>query len=44
MREIILKDMDGRTNYLKTFKIFFIFNSCRKDKILHCLGHIFIFS
>ena len=43
MRDITLKNMDGWTNYLETFKNFLIFDSSRKDKVLHFFGHIFIF-
>ena len=44
VRNIILKNGDGwRMNYLKTFKIFLIFNSSRKEKIPHFFGHTLIF-
>ena len=44
VRNIILKNGDGwRMNHLKTFKIFLIFNSSRKEKIPHFFGHTLIF-
>ena len=35
MQDIILKNIDGCTNYLKAFKNFLIFKSSRKDMILY---------